>query len=147
MDLYFPLFVSFCVISYVCPSPFHSILHLYLLVTQNLTNQSSLTVSSLLDHFAGQHLIPDTSCIPTAWLIWPCQMARDHQFWRFPLRINWTLSRSKVSLINLICLYKVHIPPAGQHCDPVRKSALISVTSIKPLLLEQGMYLWGKKVK
>lgn len=80
--------------------------------------------------FAGQHLIPDTSCSPTAWLIWPCQMARDHQFWRSPLWINWTLSRSKASLINPICLHKVHIPPAGEHSDPVRKSALISMSQV-----------------
>ncbi len=70
--------------------------------------------------FSGQHLIPDTSCSPTAWLIWPCQMATDHKFWRHLLWINWTLSRSKVPLINPICLCKVHIPPTGQHCDPVQ---------------------------
>lgn len=73
--------------------------------------------------FAGQHLIL-SSCSPTAWLIWSCQMARDHQSWRSLLWFHWTLSRSKVPLINPICLEKAHIPPAGQHCDPGLKNRL-----------------------
>ncbi len=130
-----PLFVSFCVMSHAYPSPSLS-LHCPSVFSGNwkLDQPAWSHCFFCPGSFSGQHLIPDTSCSPTAWLIWPCQMATDHKFWRHPLWINWTLSRSKVPLINPICLCKVHIPPTGQHCDPVQKKSFnMNVTSIRPL--------------
>lgn len=138
MGLYFPLSLSLSVLFHMpIPLPLSLSLHWPSVFSGNWKLDQPVWSHCFFcpGSFASQHLIPDTSCSPKAWLIWLCQMATDHQFWRHPLWINWTLSRSKVPLINPICLYKVHIPPAGQHCDPIQKkiSFNMNVRSIRPL--------------